>query len=78
MARLAAATPRKLTVPSRGERKLGSAEWSTTASACGRNASPSGTILGRHIDDAPSLTVIADQEGNTGVLCVAQSPVTQD
>lgn len=28
--------------------------------------------------DTPSLTVIADQEGNTGVLCVAQSPVTQD
>ena len=25
--------------------------------------------------DAPSLTVIADQDGNTGVLCVAESPV---
>jgi 4a-hydroxytetrahydrobiopterin dehydratase len=24
--------------------------------------------------DAPSLTVIADQDGNTGVICVAQSP----
>jgi 4a-hydroxytetrahydrobiopterin dehydratase len=24
--------------------------------------------------DAPSLTVLADQEGNRGVLCVAQSP----
>ena len=24
--------------------------------------------------DAPSLTVIADQDGNTGVLCVAESP----
>ena len=24
--------------------------------------------------DAPSLTVIADQDGNTGVLCVAQTP----
>jgi 4a-hydroxytetrahydrobiopterin dehydratase len=28
--------------------------------------------------DAPSLTVIADQEGNRGVLCVAASPVTKD
>ena len=27
--------------------------------------------------DAPSLTVIADQDGNTGVVCVAQSPATQ-
>ncbi len=27
--------------------------------------------------DAPSLTVIADQDGNTGVLCVAASPVPQ-
>lgn len=25
---------------------------------------------------APSLTVIADQDGNTGVLCVAESPAT--
>jgi len=35
---------------------------------------------GTVVDDsnAPSLTVIADQDGNTGVLCVAQSPVTQD
>jgi len=28
--------------------------------------------------DAPSLTVIADQDGNTGVLCVAESPATKD
>lgn len=28
--------------------------------------------------DAPSLIVIADQDGNTGVLCVAQSPATTD
>lgn len=28
--------------------------------------------------DAPSLTVVADQDGNRGVLCVAQSPVAQD
>ncbi len=28
--------------------------------------------------DAPSLTVIADQDGNQGVLCVAASPATQD
>ena len=28
--------------------------------------------------DAPSLTVIADQDGNTGVLCVAESPATTD
>ena len=28
--------------------------------------------------DAPSLTVIADQDGNTGVLCVAASPVPED
>jgi 4a-hydroxytetrahydrobiopterin dehydratase len=28
--------------------------------------------------DAPSLTVIADQDGNTGVVCVAESPATQD
>jgi 4a-hydroxytetrahydrobiopterin dehydratase len=28
--------------------------------------------------DAPSLTVIADQDGNRGVLCVAASPVTKD
>ncbi len=28
--------------------------------------------------DAPSLTVIADQDGNTGVVCVAQSPATTD
>ncbi len=27
---------------------------------------------------APGLTVIADQDGNTGVLCVAQSPATKD
>ena len=28
--------------------------------------------------DAPSLTVIADQDGNQGVLCVAQSPAKED
>ena len=28
--------------------------------------------------DAPSLTVIADQDGNTGVICVAESPATKD
>ena len=28
--------------------------------------------------DAPSLTVIADQDGNRGVLCVAESPATGD
>ena len=28
--------------------------------------------------DAPSLTVIADQDGNTGVICVAESPATED
>ena len=28
--------------------------------------------------DAPSLTVIADQDGNTGVLCVAQPPAPTD
>jgi len=28
--------------------------------------------------DAPSLTVIADQDGNRGVLCVAESPATKD
>ncbi len=28
--------------------------------------------------DAPSLTVVADQDGNTGVLCVAATPVPQD
>ena len=28
--------------------------------------------------DAPSLTVIADQDGNTGVVCVAESPATKD
>jgi len=28
--------------------------------------------------DSPSLTVIADQDGNTGVLCVAESPALQD
>ena len=28
--------------------------------------------------DAPSLTVIADQDGNTGVLCVAESPASND
>ncbi len=28
--------------------------------------------------DAPSLTVIADQDGNTGVVCVAVSPATKD
>lgn len=35
---------------------------------------------GTVVDDseAPSLTVIADQDGNTGVLCVAESPATQD
>ncbi len=35
---------------------------------------------GTVVDDseAPSLTVIADQDGNRGVLCVAQSPVTTD
>ena len=31
---------------------------------------------GTVVDDsnAPALTVIADQDGNTGVLCVAESP----
>ena len=35
---------------------------------------------GTVVDDSetPSLTVIADQDGNTGVLCVAASPATQD
>ena len=35
---------------------------------------------GTVVDDseAPSLTVIADQDGNTGVVCVAESPVTKD
>lgn len=35
---------------------------------------------GTVVDDseAPSLTVIADPDGNTGVLCVAESPATQD
>jgi len=28
--------------------------------------------------DSPSLTVIADQDGNRGVVCVAQSPLPQD
>ena len=28
--------------------------------------------------DAPSLIVIADQDGNTGVLRVAESPATKD
>jgi len=28
--------------------------------------------------DSPSLTVIADQDGNTGVLCVAETPATND
>lgn len=33
---------------------------------------------GAIVDDsgAPSLTVIADQDGNTGVLCVAEAPAT--
>jgi len=35
---------------------------------------------GTVVDDseAPSLTVIADQDGNRGVLCVAESPATSD
>ncbi len=35
---------------------------------------------GTVVDDsnAPSLTVIADQEGNTGVVCVAEPPSTKD
>ena len=35
---------------------------------------------GTVVDDsnAPALTVIADQDGNTGVLCVAESPATKD
>jgi 4a-hydroxytetrahydrobiopterin dehydratase len=28
--------------------------------------------------EAPSLIVIADQDGNTGVICVPESPATQD
>lgn len=28
--------------------------------------------------DAPSLTLIADQDGNTAVICVAETPVTND
>ncbi|MBO3095440.1 4a-hydroxytetrahydrobiopterin dehydratase [Cellulomonas dongxiuzhuiae] len=28
--------------------------------------------------DAPWVTVVADQDGNTGALCVAQAPATQD
>lgn len=35
-----------------------------------------GTVVDN--SEAPSLTVIADQDGNTGVLCVAESPATQD
>ena len=35
---------------------------------------------GTVVDDSnsPSLTVIADQDGNTGVLCVAQTAATED
>jgi 4a-hydroxytetrahydrobiopterin dehydratase len=35
---------------------------------------------GTVVDDSesPSLTVIADQDGNRGVLCVAESPATKD
>ena len=35
---------------------------------------------GTVVDDseAPSLTVIADQDGNTGVVCVAESPAPED
>jgi 4a-hydroxytetrahydrobiopterin dehydratase len=35
---------------------------------------------GTVVDDsaAPSLTVIADQHGNTGVLCVTESPATKE
>lgn len=35
---------------------------------------------GTVVDDSgtPSLTVIADQDGNRGVLCVAESPATVD
>ena len=35
---------------------------------------------GTVVDDsaAPSLTVIADQDGNTGAVCVAESPATKD
>ena len=35
---------------------------------------------GTVVDDsnAPSLTVIADQDGNTGVVCVAEPPSTKD
>jgi len=35
---------------------------------------------GTVVDDseAPSLTVVADQDGNRGVLCVAQSPAAND
>jgi 4a-hydroxytetrahydrobiopterin dehydratase len=35
---------------------------------------------GTVVDDsaAPSLTVIADQDGNTGVLCVDMSAAKQD
>ncbi|MFK5647236.1 hypothetical protein ACI3ET_12000 [Ornithinimicrobium sp. LYQ121] len=28
--------------------------------------------------DVPSLTMIADQDGNTGVVCVAEPPATED
>lgn len=38
------------------------------------------TAGGSVVDDSesPSLTVIADQDGNRGVICVAESPATDD
>ena len=38
------------------------------------------TAGGTVVDDSesPSLTVIADQDGNRGVVCVAESPATKD
>ncbi|USQ76287.1 hypothetical protein NF557_17140 [Ornithinimicrobium cryptoxanthini] len=36
------------------------------------------TQLDVNDSNAPSLTVIADQDGNKGVLCVAESPAADD
>ncbi len=48
--------------------------------AAGQRLAAAVAAGGTVVDDseAPSLTVIADQDGNTGVLCVAAPPVTQD
>ena len=63
--------PRVSVSTSRSTRRHEVAEYSIAAAVAA-----GGTVVDD--SDAPSLTVIADQDGNTGVVCVAESPAPKD